>query len=162
MATTPTKQTTADLTLTPYVVLGELTDPGHCQAWMEAAARRCGRPTDGHLCTRHRTVASRRRATALAKRQAEDARRASANQARRAQARANVERNRRELFHISNRLKIITAAPTQDRAAVGGNVHPSIARRTEAAFSPARTAEVRRLNRRAETLRAELALAAQN
>lgn len=32
MATTPTEQATADLTLTPYVVLGELTDPGHCQA----------------------------------------------------------------------------------------------------------------------------------
>ena len=163
MATTASaEQATADLALTPYVVLGDLTDPGLCQAWMESAERRCSRPTDGHLCNRHRTVAGKRRAAALAQRQAEQAQRAAAEQTRRAKARANVERNRRELHHISNRLKIITAALVQDRAAVGGNVHPSIARRTEAALSPARSAEIHRLTRRAEHLRAELALAVQD
>ena len=56
----------ADLRLTPFVVLGQPGKPGHCQAWMDAADRLCARPTDGHLCRRHRTVATKRRAARLA------------------------------------------------------------------------------------------------
>ena len=48
----------ADLTLTPFVVVGQLRAPGHCQAWMDSTDRVCSTTTDGHLCPRHRTVAS--------------------------------------------------------------------------------------------------------
>ena len=50
------------MTLTDYVVLGTLGDPATCNAWLEQADRRCGKPaTLPHLCALHVTVAHRRK-----------------------------------------------------------------------------------------------------
>ena len=95
---------------------------------MDSADRQFSKPTDGHLCTRHRAVAVRSRC----------------------QAKATAIRQTK-----------IADAPVNDRAAAGGAVHPAIAHRLEAAFSPARIAEIGRLNRKADHLRAQIALAEQ-
>ena len=57
-----------------------------------------------------------------------------------------------ELAHLS-------AAPVDDRAAAGGAVHPSIARRMDASLSETRVAKGQRLTRRAEHLRQQITLA---
>lgn len=151
--------TAADLRLTPFVVIGQLGNPGHCQAWMDAADRRCARPTDGHLCRRHRTVATKRRAALVAEVEARKAKRAEALQAKRAEARAHLEGDRAELARVSAQLERLTAPAVNDRAAMGGAVHPSIARRAAAQFSDSRISKVTALTARQERLRERIALA---
>lgn len=151
--------TAADLRLTPFVVIGQPGKPGRCQAWMDAADRLCARPTDGHLCRRHRTVATKRRAVRLAEIEAREAKRAQVQQAKRTEARAHLEGDRAELARVSAQLERLTAPAVNDRAAMGGAVHPSIARRAAAQFSDSRISKVTALTARQERLRERIALA---
>lgn len=159
MATISPDAVAADRKIAPLVVIGPMRSAGHCSAWLEAAGRVCGKATDGHLCPRHRTVARRRFEAAVDKRRAELERAAAERNERRQRARARVEGNQAQLERVEAQLARLSAPVVQDRAAVGGAVHPSIARRTEAAFSPARTQKILALSTEAQKLRAEITLA---
>ena len=51
----------ADLLLTPFVVVGQLRAPGHCQAWMDSTDRVCSTATDGHpVSYTHLTLPTKR------------------------------------------------------------------------------------------------------
>ncbi|EBY8915122.1 hypothetical protein D6T26_25440, partial [Salmonella enterica subsp. enterica serovar Typhi] len=116
----------ADLLLTPFVVVGQLRAPGHCQAWMDSTDRVCSTATDGHLCPRHRTVARKRRARRLAEIEAEQSKDRAAKAAAAERARGRLGGNRRELAAVEAELAHLSAVPVDDRAAAGGAVHPSI------------------------------------
>ena len=68
-------------------------------------------------------------------------------------------RKNRELAAVEAELAHLSAAPVDDRAAAGGAVHPSIARRMDASLSETRVAKGQRLTRRAEHLRQQITLA---
>lgn len=121
-----------------------------CPAWMERAERKCGKPAEVLLCAQHERVARRRLETkardqALARRKADEHRA------------AKVPGWRAELADVEQEIAREQArlSPALDRAAVGGNVHPSVARRQERANErDARIgARLRQLNRRAADLR---------
>lgn len=164
MATTTAPEVTAeavaaDRPLTAHVVLGQLGQPGRCRAWMDSADRRCSKPTDGHLCPRHRTVAAKRREAWRAKREQEQAKQAAKRVERVAHAKAHEQGNRAELDRVNAELDRLTAPVVPDRAATGGAVHPSIVKRVNAQFSDSRVQKVGRLMGRQKELEARIALA---
>ena len=104
-------------------------------------------------------MATKRRAVRLAEIEAREAKRAQVQQAKRTEARAHLEGDRAELARVSAQLERLTAPAVNDRAAMGGAVHPSIARRMDASLSETRVAKGQRLTRRAEHLRQQITLA---
>ena len=164
MATTTAPEVTAEATeadrrVAPFVVVGQIGNPGRCQAWMDAADRQCSKPTDGLLCPRHRTVAAKRVQAAVAQRRADQDRRAARRAERVAAARTQEPQNRASLERVNAELERLTAPVCADRAATGGAVHPSIARRVTAQFSDSRISKVTALTSRQERLRERIALA---
>ncbi|MCT1812476.1 hypothetical protein M3B61_09975 [Micrococcus luteus] len=160
MATTTAPEVTAEATeadrrVAPFVVVGQIGNPGRCQAWMDAADRQCSKPTDGLLCPRHRTVAAKRREAWRAKREQEQAKRVE----RVAHAKAHEQGNRAELDRVNAELDRLTAPVVADRAATGGAVHPSVAKRVNAQFSDSRVQKAGRLMGRQKELEAQIALA---
>lgn len=163
MATTTPQVTAeaveADRRYAPFVVVGQIGQPGHCQAWMDSADRQCSKDTDGLLCPRHRTVAAKRAEAAVARRRAEREKDAAERAERVRAARAREQSNREELARVTAELDRLTAPVVADRAATGGAVHPSIARRVAAQFSDSRVQRVTRLQDRQGHLEKQIALA---
>src|SRR5690625_58411 len=99
--------------------------PEHgCPAWIESADRQCGRqPVDAAmLCKRHRNVALKREQKARIK-QKEQADRTKAYRAE------NLPKWRAERELIEAQMERYGSPATTDRAAYGGQSHPSIRRK---------------------------------
>ena len=130
--------------------------PDRCPAWIESRSARCSKPaTDGLLCRRHHHVAERRLTAAIEKRQAKAAKAAAKAPARRARL-AEIEER---IALLQSRL---SRPDTTDTAAYGGAVNPRIQARREAAMmrDVEIGAELHRLTRQAESLRALLGVTA--
>ena len=129
---------------------------GHCPAWIESKGAECKRPaTDGLLCRRHHHVAERRLAASIEKRQAEAVK-----------AREKAPARRARLAEIEERIALLQSRlshpDTTDMAAYGGAVNTRIQARREAAMvrDVETGAELHRLTRQAESLRALLGVTA--
>lgn len=129
---------------------------GHCPAWIDSKGAECRRPaTDGLLCRRHHHVAERRLTAAIEKRQAEAVKATEKAPARRAR-----------LAEIEERIALLQSRlshpDTTDMAAYGGAVNPRVQARREAAMvrDVETGAELHRLTRQAESLRALLGVTA--
>lgn len=143
--------TAADV-LFRFVALREDYPAGTCWAWMDSAERVCGKP-DGdkaaHLCNRHAVVAARKGEAVVARDQA-------ARLRMRVLARAKLPRLRAELAALDALIaRIDPSLPTDDLAAYGGNVHPSIARQVRVTDS--KIARMADLYRRRDPLASEVA-----
>jgi len=136
-----------DRTIAHHVsIRPELAQPGECCAWMEKAARRCGKPCDGILCPLHRRVAEKR-----AEKWAETER---INRERRRAARQRLLPEwRAELAKITAQL---AADQPLEMAAVAGNVHPSIRKRQLRGLSDSHVQKMARLAERAQQLRQQI------
>ena len=122
------------MTLTDYVVLGALDDPATCNAWLEQADRRCGKPaTLPHLCALHVTVAHRRKRAAEKK--------AAAQAARRAAERAAAIPSKRDRLRTVEATIARLDPPTSGDPAV---VNLPIARRLPSDATIARLADLHR------------------
>ncbi|WP_018296490.1 hypothetical protein [Corynebacterium lubricantis] len=123
-----------DIALAAQVAIGGPDRWGdRCPAWIESKNRMCGRlRAQGYLCKLHNTVATRRleRATATTK-----AKREAIKQKRQERYNRHIDKWREQLKRVDAELERRTGSPSNDRAAYGGNVHPSIRRKQEAQFS---------------------------
>ena len=99
--------------------------PEHgCPAWIESADRQCGRqPVDAAmLCKRHRNVALKREQAARIKQKEQAARTVSYRA-------ENLPKWRAERELIEAQMDHYGSPATTDRAAFGGQAHPSIRRK---------------------------------
>lgn len=128
--------------LLPMVAMRTDYEPnGACVAWVESRGERCGRTTDFLLCPRHVQVAQKR----LAKDQAAREERQAKHAARREEM---LPKWRERLARIEARIAVLDPPTmTTDRAAYGGEIHPSIQRSQRAGMSDARVAEMAQLHR---------------
>ena len=153
-ATTTLQKALAAQVALPLAQLPETA--GHCPAWIDSKGAECRRPaTDGLLCRRHHHVAERRLTAAIEKRQAKAAKAAAKAPARRARL-AEIEER---IALLQSRL---SRPDTTDTAAYGGAVNTRIQARREAAMlrDVETGAELHRLTRQAESLRALLGVTA--
>lgn len=128
-------------------ILGRWESSLGCVAWVEKSDRRCGRDAPGYLCKRHETVA-RRRWEKYVEREAVKREKRTADRARNLPGwKAELEKVTAEI----NRLDPPRPAD-YDRAAIGGNVHPSIQRKRAAFMSDSRVQKMAALTRRHEQL----------
>ena len=95
----------------------------------------------------------------VGKREQEQAKQAAKRVERVAHAKAHEQSNRAELDRLTAELDRLTAPVVPDRAATGGAVHPSIAKRINAQFSDSRVQKVGRLMGRQKELEAQITLA---
>lgn len=146
--TTPTETQLAGMvTITPDdPILSRWESSLGCVAWVEKSDRRCGHTSPGYLCASHETVARRRWEKHAAKEQA----RREASAQRRAE---QLPKWRAELEKVTAEINRLDPPPaTTDRAAYGGNVHPSITRQRRAFMSDTRVQKMAALTRRHEEL----------
>lgn len=139
-----TEQTARDRALAMMVAIriDDWTAEQGCPAWVESADRTCGRPpAEGMLCKRHHTVASRRWSRERQRRE-DAARDAALNRAR------MIPEWKAELARVERAIENVNRPVVQDRAAVGGVVHPSIRKRQRAALSDAKVRHLAALHRR--------------
>lgn len=142
-----------DLALASYVALrlDDWTPEQGCPAWVESRSTTCKRDLfmNTALCLRHRGVASKRhekRRAELLKQQAE-----------RIEYRAKMLPEwEAELAKVEADMERYGGAPTTDRAAYGGEVHPSIQRAQLRQLSDTNVQRMARLSRRAEELRRKI------
>lgn len=128
--------------LATLVAAGPLS-PGTCNAWMESADRRCGKPeTHPYLCDRHVTVALRR-----AKKAAEKARSDAAKTA--AWRSENVPKMRAELDRVEDEIRRLDPPATAHLD--HGSLNTPLRTRMP---SDAKIERLARLNQRREHLRA--------
>lgn len=129
-------------------VLDHWKDGDGCPAWIDSADRRCRKaPATGYLCTRHHNVAVKRWAAHVEKEQARRDRSAERRAAALPGWREELEKVEAEM----NRLDP-PRPDNYDRAAYGGNVHPSIQRKRAAFMSDSRVQRMAALSRRHEEL----------
>lgn len=108
----------ANRLLAVFVAVGRIDDDGTCQAWIDSADRRCGKPTDDYLCPTHVKVAQRRGEREVAKEQAQDSREAARILARYDLATLTAERDR--IQAEIDRVTGLRRHDTDDMAAYGG------------------------------------------
>lgn len=124
-----------------------------CPAWVESAGRTCGKePTKGYLCARHHTAAYRRMTRAHEKRR-EQNRAASEYRAKMTPQWAE------ELERVEAEIARRDQPVVNDRAAVGGVVHPSIRKKQKHLMSDKNVSRMAELHRRAEELRRKIGAA---
>ena len=122
-----------------------------CPAWVESRGDTCRKSLEEGtaLCKRHRNVAMKRhekRKEDLLKQQAE-----------RIEYRAKMLPEwEAELAKVEADMERYGGAPTTDRAAYGGEVHPSIQRQQLRQLSDTNVQRMARLSRRAEELRRKI------
>lgn len=146
-----------DLALASYVALPNPANWGEgCTAWVDSRDAQCGKPrTEGFLCKRHHTTAVKR----MEKNRAETA----ARQERRVNERAeSIRVNGKEwldrLDKVNSELNRSTASLVKDRAATGGNVHPSIKKKVLNQLSDSNVSRVAELLRVKADLERKLGL----
>ena len=125
-----------------------------CPAWVESKGSKCLKPaTTGMLCKRHHTVAERRLVIAVKKRQEQELKAAK-------KATEAAPRKRARLAELEARIAALNAkaGTPPEMAAVGGDIHRSIARKRDAAMDQtvALGVELTRLHREADRLRNDL------
>lgn len=119
---------------------------GACVAWVESRGETCGKTTDFLLCPRHVQVAQRRLEKDRLEREARQAKHAATRAEMLPKWRARLER-------IDRRIAVLDPpVATTDRAAYGGEVHPSIVRSQRAALSDSKVAEMADLLRERDHL----------
>lgn len=117
-----------------------------CPAWIESADRMCGKePVRGYLCNRHHNVAVKRQGKALD----EAAKKAREREAYRAK---KLPEWKAELEKVNAEIERRDQPVVRDRAAVGGNTHPSIWKKQKAALSDTNVKRMADLWRRHEHL----------
>ena len=122
--------------------------PEHgCPAWIESADRQCGRQPieSAMLCARHRNVSLKREQKARIK-QKEQADRTKAYRAE------NLPKWRAERELIEAQMEHYGSPATNDRAAFGGQAHPSIRRKQLQQFSDTNVRRMARLSERWQKL----------
>lgn len=126
--------------------------PSHgCPAWIESASKQCARTplADSMLCKRHRNIAIKRHEKLKQDRQTAQQRRAE----HRAQ---HLPQWRAELARIEAEIDRRDQPITTDRAAFGGNSHPSIRKKQLAALSDTNVQRMAQLHREATRLREKI------
>ena len=122
--------------------------PEHgCPAWIESADRQCGRqPVDAAmLCKRHRNVALKREQAARIK-QKEQADRTASYRAE------NLPKWKAERELIEAQMERYGSPATSDRAAYGGQSHPSIRRKQLQSLSDTNVQRMAQLSQRWQRL----------
>ena len=122
-----------------------------CVAWVDSRDSTCAKPPSGYsmLCKRHRNVAVKRhekRKEEVLKQQAE-----------RAEYRARkLPEWKAELAKVEADMERYGGSPTTDRAAYGGETHPSIRKAQLRQLSDTNVQRMAKLARRAERLREQI------
>jgi hypothetical protein len=122
-----------------------------CVAWVDSRDSTCAKPPSGYsmLCKRHRNVAAKRhekRKEEVLKQQAE-----------RAEYRSRMLPEwKAELAKVEALMERYGSAPTTDRAAYGGETHPSIQKAQLRQLSDTNVQRMAKLARRAERLREQI------
>lgn len=126
-------------------------DSHGCPAWIDSADRRCAKkPAHGYLCTRHHNVAVKRWE------KEQEVLRISKERALRYRA-AHLPQWKSELAYVQAEInRLDPPAVNTDRAAYGGNVHPSILRKRRAALSDSRVQKMAELWRRHDELTSKI------
>jgi len=122
--------------------------PEHgCPAWIESADRQCGRqPLDtAMLCKRHRNVALKREQAARVKQKEQAARRESYRA-------ENLPKWKAERELIEAQMERYGSPATSDRAAYGGQSHPSIRRKQLQSLSDTNVQRMAQLSQRWQRL----------
>lgn len=131
-----------------------------CEHWIgsDATGRKCGADATGAFpyCGKHLPV-QRARAEKLLAKQAAQRQRADADWLARNLPRLPQMRSRLERAELEYARR--TASAVNDRAAVGGDTHPSINRAQQRVLSDANVSRVVELQRIIETLRRDIARA---
>ena len=135
-----------DLALATYVAIpnpNNWTDG--CTAWVESRDAQCGKPrTEGFLCKRHHTTAVKR----MEKNRAETVAKQEKRMSERAESiRVNGKEWMDRLDRVNSELNRRTGSLVKDRAATGGNVHPSIKKKVLGQFSDSNVSRVAELLR---------------
>lgn len=104
--------------LAAFVAVGPVDTEHQCNAWMDSADRRCGKPCDDYLCPAHIKVARRRGEKAVAKELAQSAREKARILARYDLAALTAERDR--ILAQIDRVTGLRRHGTDDLAAYGG------------------------------------------
>ncbi|MEO9246446.1 hypothetical protein ABDK96_01980 [Citricoccus nitrophenolicus] len=148
-ATTPSPEQLASMVLIGAFddVLDYWESANGCVAWVEKSDRRCGRESPGYLCARHETVA-RRRWEKHVEREAAKREKRTDDRAR------NLPGWKAELEKVTAEInRLDPPRPSDyDRAAYGGQVHPSITKKRRAFMSDSRVQKMAALTRRHEQL----------
>ena len=122
-----------------------------CPAWIESRGDTCRNSVEEGtaLCKRHRNVAVKRH-----EKRKEEVRK---HQAERAEYRARkLPEWKAELAKVEADMERYGGLPTTDRAAYGGESHPSIQRQQLRQLSDTNVQRMARLSRRAERLREQI------